>query len=228
MVSATPTAPPATWLPLVRVGPLGLPLLAAVLIIAPVFLQAPWVREAPMAASLFTAVLLLLALRRGGEVGALLVGFSGSWLAGCLFWGWLRLHPLVHLPVEAFALPLALAGLSGPWRRAGQFYLGALAGTAATDGAIALCGLMPLWPAVLAAGPGEAAPLLAEAAARVLEPSHLLTVASIAGVMLAAAALLWRRGPGGRLVAACLLSTLAIDGLFLLLALVLPTASGLV
>lgn len=228
MVSATPTAPPATWLPLVRVGPLGLPLLAAVLIIAPVFLQAPWVREAPMAASLFTAVLLLLALRRGGEVGALLVGFSGSWLAGCLFWGWLRLHPLVHLPVEAFALPLALAGLSGPWRRAGQFYLGALAGTAATDGAIALCGLMPLWPAVLAAGPGEAAPLLAEAAARVLEPAHLLTVASIAGVMLAAAALLWRRGPGGRLVAACLLSTLAIDGLFLLLALVLPTASGLV
>jgi Protein of unknown function (DUF3120) len=228
LVSATPTAPPATWLPLVRVGPLGLPLLAAVLIIAPVFLQAPWVREAPMAASLFTAVLLLLALRRGGELGALLVGFSGSWLAGCLFWGWLRLHPLVHLPVEAFALPLALAGLSGPWRRAGQFYLGSLAGTAATDGAIALCGLMPLWPAVLAAGPGEAAPLLAEAAARVLEPAHLLTVASIAGVMFAAAALLWRRGPGGRLVAACLLSTLAIDGLFLLLALVLPTASGLV
>lgn len=229
MVSATPTAAaPATWLPLVRVAPLGLPLLAAVLIIAPVFLQAPWVRLAPMTATVFTAVLVMLALRRGGEVGALLVGFSGSWLAGCLFWGWLRLHPLVHLPIEAFALPLAVAGLGGPWRRAGQFYLGALAGTAATDGAIALCGLMPLWPAVLSAGPGEAGPLLAQAAARVLQPIHLLTVAAMAGAMLGAAALLWRRGPGGRLVASCLLSTLAIDGLFLLLALTLPTASGLV
>jgi hypothetical protein len=229
LVSATPTAAPtATWLPLVRVGPLGLPLLAAVLIIAPVFLQAPWVRQAPMGAALFSVVLLLLAVRRGGEVGALLVGFSGSWLAGCLFWGWLRLHPLVHLPVEAFALPMAVAGLGGPWRRAGQFYLGSLAGTAATDAAIALCGLMPLWPAVLAAGPGEAAPLLAQAAARVLEPAHLFTVAVIASAMLGAASLLWRQGPGGRLVAACLLSTLAIDGLFLLLALVLPTASGLV
>ena len=213
----------------------ALPLAGALLVALPVFLQAPWVRLAPFSAAVFTAALLLagvvLAQRRSAAwstAGVLLVGFSGSWLAGCLFWGWLRLHPLVHLPVEAFALPLALAGLTGPWRRAGQFYLGALAGTAATDGAIALCGLMPLWPAVLAAGPGEAAPLLAEAAARVLEPSHLLTVASIAGVMLAAAALLWRRGPGGRLVAACLLSTLAIDGLFLLLALVLPTASGLV
>jgi hypothetical protein len=229
LVSATPTAAPtATWLPLVRVAPLGLPLLAAVLIVAPVFVQAPWVRQAPMGAALFSAVLLLLAVRRGGDVGALLVGFSGSWLAGCLFWGWLRLHPLVHLPVEAFALPLAVAGLGGPWRRAGQFYLGSLAGTAATDAAIALCGLMPLWPAVLAAGPGEAAPLLAQAAARVLEPAHLCTVAVIASAMLGAARLLWRQGPGGRLVAACLLSTLAIDGLFLLLALLLPTASGLV
>jgi hypothetical protein len=229
LVSATPTAAaPATWMPLVRTGPVGLPLLAAVLIIAPVFVQAPWVRQAPMAATVFSAVLLLLALRRGGEEGALLVGFSGSWLAGCLFWGWLRLHPLVHLPVEAFALPLAVAGLGGPWRRAGQFYLGSLIGTAATDGAIALCGLMPLWPAVLAAGPGDAAPLLAQAAMQVLEPAHLVVVAAIAAAMLAAARLLWRHGPGGRLVATCLLSTLAIDGLFLLLALLLPTASGLV
>ena len=63
---------------------------------------------------------------------------------------------------------------------------------------------------------------------QVLEPAHLLIVVAIAAAMLIAARLLWQRGPGGRLVATCLLSTLAIDGLFLLLALLLPTASGLV
>ena len=78
--------------------------------------------------------------------GALLVGFSGSWLAGSLFWGWCRLHPLWHLPIEAFALPLALAGLGGRWRWAGAFYLAALLGTAATDAVMALTGLMDLWP----------------------------------------------------------------------------------
>jgi len=32
--------------------------------------------------------------------------------------GWFRLHPLLHLPIEAFAFPLAIAGLRGalaPW-----------------------------------------------------------------------------------------------------------------
>ena len=109
-----------------------------------------------MACALFTAVLVALGLRLRGDLGALLIGFSGSWLAGAVFWGWLRLHPLWHLPVEAFALPLAIAGLQGPWRRAGQFYLGALIGTACTDAATALCGLMPLWPQVLQASPSEA------------------------------------------------------------------------
>ena len=111
-----------------------------------------------------------LGLRLRGDLGALLIGFSGSWLAGAVFWGWLRLHPLWHLPVEAFALPLAIAGLQGPWRRAGQFYLGALIGTACTDAATALCGLMPLWPQVLQASPSEAPLLLSAAAEQVLQP----------------------------------------------------------
>ncbi len=114
---------------------LSAPAVAAALVILPVFVQAPWVRSSPLACALFTAVLVALGLRLRGELGALLIGFSGSWLAGAMFWGWLRLHPLWHLPVEAFALPLAIAGLQGPWRRAGQFYLGALIGTACTDAA---------------------------------------------------------------------------------------------
>jgi hypothetical protein len=79
--------------------------LTAVLVVLPVFVQAPWVRQAPFSAALFTAVLLsagvLLNLRgpeRLQRSGQLLVGFSGSWLAGSLFWGWARLHPLCHLP----------------------------------------------------------------------------------------------------------------------------------
>ena len=88
----------------------------ALLVALPVFLQAPWVRLAPFSAAVFTLPLVLVGVlleqrRHQGwsTAGALLVGFSGSWLGGCLFWGWCRLHPLWHLPIEAFALPLALA-----------------------------------------------------------------------------------------------------------------------
>ena len=97
-----------------------LSLAGALLVALPVFLQAPWVRLAPFSAALFTAPLLLLGIAlaqhpnpRLSTAGTLLVGFSGSWLGGCLFWGWFRLHPLWHLPIEAFALPLALGGLNG-------------------------------------------------------------------------------------------------------------------
>ena len=204
------------------------PALAAALVMLPVFVQAPWVRSSPVACTVFTAVLVALGLRLRGSFGALLIGFAGSWLAGAVFWGWLRLHPLWHLPVEAFALPLAIAGLQGPWRRAGQFYLGALIGTACTDAATALCGLMPLWPLVLQASPTEAPLLLSAAAEQVLQPLSLVVVSGFAAAMVAAGRWLWMRGEGGQVVAASLLSTLVVDALFLALALLSPQLSGLV
>ena len=204
------------------------PALAAALVMLPVFVQAPWVRSSPVACTVFTAVLVALGLRLRGSLGALLIGFAGSWLAGAVFWGWLRLHPLWHLPVEAFALPLAVAGLQGPWRRAGQFYLGALIGTACTDAATALCGLMPLWPQVLQASPSEAPLLLSAAAEQVLRPLPLVVVSGFAAAMVAAGRWLWKRGEGGQVVAASLLSTLVVDALFLALALLSPQLSGLV
>jgi hypothetical protein len=130
--------------------------------------------------------------------------------------------------VEAFALPIAVAGLWGPWRQAGQFYLGALLGTACTDAAMALCGVMPLWPQVLEAEPAAAQQLLAEAAALVLQPSHLLVVATFAVGMLCLSRWLWLKGQGCRVVAACLATTLMVDGIFLFLALLSPQFSGLV
>jgi len=207
---------------------------AAALVLLPVFLQAPWVRQAPMAATLFTAVLLSLGLHlerqpqpRLSRLGALLVGFSGCWLGGSLFWGWGRLHPLWHLPVEGFALPLAAAGLGGRWRLAGSFYLASLLGTAATDAAMAFSGVIELWPQVLRAPLAQAAPLLHQAGLTVIQPVSLLLVGSIATGLLLLCARLRDLGLAGRIAAATLATTLAVDGIFLAAALFAPHLSGL-
>ena len=208
---------------------------AAALVALPVFLQAPWVRQAPFSATVFTAVLLAIGVVLGLQprrslqtAGSLLVGFSGSWLAGSLFWGWCRLHPLWHLPIEAFALPLALAGLRSRWQLACALYLGSLLGTAATDLAIALTGLMPLWPQVLAAPPAEAPLLLQLAAEQLLQPPALALLAAAATLLLAASARLSRLGPAGQVASSALATTLVVDGLFLIAALLSPHLSGLI
>jgi hypothetical protein len=213
-----------------------LPLVAAVLVALPVFLQAPWVRLAPFSAALFTLPLLMTALvlearpdQRLRDAGALLAGFSGSWLGGCLFWGWCRLHPLWHLPIEAFALPMALGGLRGRWRLAASFYLASLLGTACTDAVMAITGVMGSWTTVLQA-PLEQAPLLLQQAAQgVLQPLPLL-VTGLTGIGLT---LLCRRcwhhpDPAWRLAASAVATTLAVDGLFLAAALWAPQLSGLI
>ncbi|WP_254946178.1 DUF3120 domain-containing protein [Cyanobium sp. AMD-g] len=212
-----------------------LPLTAALLVTVPVFLQAPWVRSAPMAAALFTLPLLALALmleRRGQgqwqQLGVLLVGFCGSWLGGCLFWGWFRLHPVMHLPIEAFALPLAVAGLGGRWRLAGGFYLGSLLGTASTDGVMAAAGLMDLWPQVLNAPLSEAPLLLQGAAIQVLQPWPLALVGLTACLLVFICRRLWALGETWRVTAAALGTTLAVDALFLGAALAAPHLSGLI
>jgi len=240
-LTATPLSTTALRVPQrlgVPVQPAALPLtLAGALLVAlPVFLQAPWVRLAPFSAALFTAPLLLCGVllaqhndRRLSDAGTLLVGFSGSWLGGCLFWGWLRLHPLWHLPIEAFALPLALGGLRGRWRLAASFYLASLLGTACTDGVMALTGVMQRWTEVLNAPLDQAAGLLHEAALQVLQPLPL-------GITLLAAALLirlcqrtWQHpDPAWRLAGSAVATTLAVDGLFLAAALWAPQLSGLI
>ena len=87
-------------------------------VILPIFVQAHWFRLEPISALCFTFVILLVAFflnqkesKRWFLVSSLLLGVSGSWLGGCLFWGWLSPFPILHIPVEAVALPLALIGL---------------------------------------------------------------------------------------------------------------------
>ena len=226
----------------IALGRVGLPFWASMLVVLPVFVQAPWVREQPFSSCLFGFVLLSvgvitqsIAPSRWRDFGALLVGFSGSWLAGSLFWGWLACHPVLHLPVEAFALPLAITGLQTRWRLGCAFYLASLLGTAFTDLAMALTGVMALWPAVIAASPADASVLLQDAAAFVLRPSSLLTV-SAAGMIIfqlvqyckSRSSLSVATDRGWDVAAAVLLTTLLIDGLFLSLSLLAPELSGLV
>ena len=226
----------------IALGMAGLPFWASMLVVLPVFVQAPWVREQPFTSSLFGLVLLSvgvitnsIAPNKWKEFGALLVGFSGSWLAGSLFWGWLAIHPLLHLPVEAFALPLAITGLGTRWRLGCAFYLASLLGTAFTDLAMALTGVMALWPAVIGASAAEATGLLQDAAAFVLRPTSLLTVTA-AGVMIVQlvqycryrSSLSAANDKAWAVASAVLFTTLLIDGLFLSLSLLAPELSGLV
>lgn len=216
-------------------GRLSLALIAALLVTVPVFVQAPWVRLAPMGAALFTVPLAVLGVLleqrcRGPlrELGVLIVGFSGSWLGGSLFWGWCRPHPLWHLPIEAFALPLALAGLSSRWRLAACFYLASLVGTALTDGVMALTGVMAFWPQIVTAPLHEAPLLLQSAAAAVLQPLPLAIILLSGGLLLWSCQELWNRGGIARVAASTLATTLAVDGLFLIAALLAPGLSGLI
>ena len=212
-----------------------LPGMAVVLTLVPVFLQAPLVRLAPMAATLCTAPLLLIALAcvrhddpERQRLGALLVGFAGSWLGGALFWGWCREHPFWHLPIEAFALPLALGGLQTRWRIGASFYLASLLGTALTDGLIALTGLMPLWPSIVQAPPEAAAALLQQAARTLLHPVSLLALALTGGWIWHLASRLRTGDAARRVASATLASTLLVDGVFLVAALLAPQLSGLI
>jgi hypothetical protein len=212
-----------------------LPGIAALLVLLPVFLQAPWVRASPMGATLFTPGLVVLGvvLQRRGQgpwsaIGAMLVGFAGSWLGGSLFWGWCRVHPLWHLPIEGFALPLALGGLGSRWRLAGAFYLASLLGTAATDGVMALTGVIHLWPQVVEAPLSEAGVLLQQAGEAVLQPMALGLIGLSGTVLLAVSCWLWPQGLAGRVAAATLATTLVVDGIFLAAALLAPGLSGLI
>tara|TARA_B100000029_G_scaffold482917_1_gene533581 strand:- start:895 stop:1533 length:639 start_codon:yes stop_codon:yes gene_type:complete len=212
------------------------------MVVLPVFLQAPWVHLYPISACLFTFVLLgcgITLVRFGGNkwsrAGSLLVGVSGSWLGGCLFWGWLREHPVMHLPVEAIALPLAFVGLETRWRIGSSFYLSCLLGTALTDLMMLVTGVMNSWPVVVNASFEEAPQLLHETAEMLFQLQPILflilaafLIACIANLMRQRAILHTPSGSAWLVASAALTTTLWVDGLFLLTAFVEPRLSGLI
>jgi hypothetical protein len=196
-------------------------LAATFLVTVPIFLQAPLVRVLPWFSVILTAGWLglswLLWQRPSTKLWAdLLFGFSWTWLAGSIYWGWLRWEPLWHLPIESIGLPFAIFFLVRQQGKVGNwFYLGSLFGTAITDLYFYMTDLIPYWRQVMQAEPQLVQPIFQAAVAQmhtgwgtgvaVLLVAVLLLVG---GLPLRATQLHWWAFGGA------VLSTLLVDGLF--------------
>jgi hypothetical protein len=195
------------------------------LVSVPVLFQASLVRWVPEVSLALTLGWLLLAWQlwrrsRTKVWGDLLVGFSWTWLAGSIYWGWMRWEPLWHLPLEAIALPLAVICLLrrqavvGSW-----FYLGSLFGTVVTDVYFYLCDVIPAWRQVMLASPDALHPIFQNALARVTTPWGLAWGLGLVLLLLGVGLMplqiprTWAWAFGG-----AVLSTLLVDGLFLIAA----------
>ena len=222
--------------------PISLRLWSSFLVILPIFVQAPWVRLEPISALCFTFVILLGAFVLNQKesnkcfiVSSLLLGVSGSWLGGCLFWGWLSPFPILHIPVEAVVLPLALIGLGTNWKIGSSFYISSLFGTAITDITIFLIGIMDQWRHVITAD-SETAPLILK------ETSESLLHIKSLSIIVFVALILWfiskeifdfatintTSGKALLVSSYVIQTTLIVDGIFIFLAILQPTFSGLV
>lgn len=192
------------------------------LVTLPVFFQAPLVRAFPWLSLFLTAAWLGLGitLKRSTKYvlwGDMLVGFTWSWLAGTIYWGWLRWEPVVHMPIEAICLPIVAICLQKNWCRIGSyFYLGSLLGTAVTDLYINWMGLFPAWRQLMTAKPDTVSLVLQQAATflqtdygacRAMVLTLFLLLAGCIPLMMSRQLCWWA-------FSGALLSTLVVDGLF--------------
>lgn len=124
---------------------------ASFLVSVPVFFQAPIVRLFPTVSLLLTLFWVglgwyLYQRPQSRWWGDIILGFSWSWLAGSIYWGWLRSEPLIHIPIEAIGLPFALWFIWRDRAKVGNyFYLGSLLGTAITDLYFYIVDVIPYW-----------------------------------------------------------------------------------
>ncbi|MDC2975643.1 DUF3120 domain-containing protein [Prochlorococcus sp. AH-736-D23] len=222
--------------------PISLRLWSSFFVILPIFVQAPWVRLEPISALCFTFIIIIGAYllykkqsKKWFIVSSLLLGVSGSWLGGCLFWGWLSPFPILHIPVEAVVLPLALIGLGTDLKIGSSFYISSLFGTAVTDITIFLIGIMDQWREVITAD-SENAPLILQKTSE-----NLIQIKSLSIIFLTAL-ILWfiareifdsatintTNGKALLVAGYVIQTTLVVDGIFIFLAILQPTFSGLV
>ncbi|WP_228035619.1 DUF3120 domain-containing protein [Oculatella sp. LEGE 06141] len=200
--------------------------LAAVFLVSvPVFFEAPLVRLFPGLSLALTGGWLGLSLFLGSRPatqrwGDLLFGFTWTWMAGSIYWGWFRWEPLLHLPIEAIGLPLVVVGFAKGWGKLGHwFYLGSLFGTAMTDLYFYLVDLIPHWRRLMLVEPNLTQPIFQSAVAQMQTPSGMswaivlvVILLTVGSVPLLSRQLHWWAFGGA------VLSTLLVDGLFWLVA----------
>ncbi len=196
------------------------------LVILPVFVQAPLVRYLPWFSLVLTLPWLglgwwLLQKPRWKVWGDLITGFAWIWLTGSIYWGWFRWEPVVHLPVEALGLPIAIACLRCNWGRIGSyFFLGSLLGTAVTDLYINWMHLFPNWRQLMWVDP-DFVQIVLRATTSSLETSAAAGRATVLVLFLIVATLI-SIGTSRQLAwwafGGAVFSTLIVDGLFFLTA----------
>jgi Protein of unknown function (DUF3120) len=198
---------------------------AVFLVAVPVFFEAPLVRVLPWLSLALTAGWLLLGSALSSKPqtkawGELLIGFSWTWMAGSIYWGWLRWEPTLHLPIEAIALPIALWGLSHDRCKIGNFfYLGSLFGTALTDLYFYLVDLIPSWRQLMQAEPELARPIFQQAIGQVNSPWGLFWVMVLVATLFSVGVFSFRLQKLHWLAfSGAVLSTILVDGLFWLAA----------
>jgi len=198
-------------------------LTAAFLVSVPVFMQAPLVRYYPeisLGLTVFWVGLGIWLLKQAkiSLWGDLLLGFSWSWLAGSLYWGWWRWEPLIHIPMEAIGLPFVLWGLyKGRGKVGNLFYLGSLLGTAITDLYFYLTGLIPYWRQLMTVelDPNLVSPIFHDALAQIQTPWGISWAIVLLNLLLAIGIYpLQKRGCHWWAFSGAVLSTILVDGLF--------------
>lgn len=196
---------------------------AAFLVSVPVFIQAPLVRyypEVSLGLTFFWVGLgiWLLKQEKISLWGDLLLGFSWSWLAGSLYWGWWRWEPLIHIPMEAIGLPFVLWGLyKGRGKVGNLFYLGSLLGTAITDVYFYLTGLIPYWRQLMTVelDPNLVSPIFHNALAQIETPWGISWAFVLLNLLLAIGIYpLQKRVCHWWAFSGAVLSTILVDGLF--------------
>jgi len=196
---------------------------AAFLVSVPVFIQAPLVRyypEVSLGLTFFWVGLgvWLLKQEKISLWGDLLLGFSWSWLAGSLYWGWWRWEPLIHIPMEAIGLPFVLWGLyKGRGKVGNLFYLGSLLGTAITDVYFYLTGLIPYWRQLMTVelDPNLVSPIFHNALAQIETPWGISWAIVLLNLLLAIGIYpLQKRVYYWWAFSGAVLSTILVDGLF--------------
>ncbi|WP_421656018.1 DUF3120 domain-containing protein [Leptothermofonsia sp. ETS-13] len=201
-------------------------LLASVFLVSvPVFLQAPLVRFWPWISLGLTPVLWWIGLQLSSRChnlwsGDLLLGFTWTWLAGSIYWGWLRWEPLIHLPVESIGLPFAVWAIARNQTRIGSFfYLGSLFGTVVTDLYFYLVNLIPHWRQLMQVEGEQARPILQDAIAHMQTPLGVSWAIILALLLLGVSLLpLYSRQSCWWAFSGAVLSTILVDSLFWLAA----------